>query len=383
MSYYFDHAATGLPRAQRAIAAATAVINGGSAQRGYHHAAITAHQIIEEAREAIAPLVGTTCQTHSVCFLPSTTAALNQVILGLRPRPSRIALDPLAHHATYRPIIALAQQQQIPHWILPHNAQGLIDCAQLTQAWQPETDLVVLTHASNVTGLVQPVTAVMNVAKRFGAKVVIDAAQSVGVIDTQALGIADAVAFGGHKGLSALPGLGVLVINSHTIKLEPIIYGGTGRESASDTMPDRLPQQLEAGTPNLPAIAAIAAQAKAAKKAAKFSKPVVSAHALREAVLAGGGQVLSTGEASVVPVVSFALPDIPHLEAADMLERCFDIQLRSGLHCAPLAHRTLGTFPHGTLRVSTGETTTLSDLEHLTQALRGLSQSYLQIHHHA
>lgn len=375
MNYYFDHAATGLPRAAAAIVAATNAMDVGSAQRGFHQSAMAANKIIAGARRATASLIGVTPQTHAVCFLPSTTAALNQVILGMRPRPRRIAIDPLAHNATYRPVMALAQQQGIPHWILPHTPQGLINLGQLATAWQSDTDLVVLTHGSNVTGLVQPVDAIISMVQKAGAKVLVDAAQTVGVINTQSLAVADAVAFGGHKGLRALPGLGVLVVN-RTMALEPMIYGGTGGEAAADTMPLELPQRLEAGTPNLPAIAAISTQATVA-----LAKPMVAVNELREAVAAGDGQVVGIAKAPALPIVSFTLPGIEPSEAADMLERCYDIQLRSGLHCAPLAHRTLGTFPNGTLRVSTGNTTTAADLDQLTQALRGICQSYLHVHH--
>ncbi|MEM6254789.1 MAG: aminotransferase class V-fold PLP-dependent enzyme [Cyanobacteria bacterium P01_D01_bin.156] len=377
MTYYFDHAATGLPRAPAALKAATRAMNMGSAQRGIHQSAMAASEVIARARDAIAPLIGVSSQTHAVCFLPSTTAALNQTILGIRPRPRRIAIDPLAHNAAYRPVMALAQQQGIPYWILPNTPEGLIDCSQLAATWQTDTDVVVLTHASNVTGIVQPVDTVISMAHQTGAKVVIDAAQTVGVINTHGLAAADAIAFGGHKGLRSLPGVGVLAV-SHGLTLEPLIYGGTGGEAAAETMPELLPQRLEAGTPNLPAIAAMSAQA---ANVTKFSKPDVLVHDLREAVTAGGGQIVTTSKSPAVPIVSFTLPGIIPSEAADILERCFDIQLRSGLHCAPLAHRTLGTFPNGTLRVSTGVTTAAADLEQLTQALQGVSQSYRQILH--
>ncbi|MEO0868766.1 MAG: aminotransferase class V-fold PLP-dependent enzyme, partial [Cyanobacteria bacterium J06642_11] len=226
---------------------------------------------------------------------------------------------------------------------------------------------------SNVTGLLQPVETLISMAQQAGGKVVVDAAQTVGVIDTQGVAAADAIAFGGHKGLRSLPGVGVLVVRQG-IALEPLIYGGTGGEGASETMPTALPQRLEAGTPNLPAISAMAAAA------TQVSKPPILVHDLREAVVAGGGQIVGEAEPAV-PIVSFRLPEIPPSEAADILERCFDIQLRSGLHCAPLAHRTLGTLPAGTLRVSTGVTTTTADLDQLTQALRGVSQSYKQMLH--
>lgn len=399
---YLDHAATSLPRSQQAVKVATQAMALGNAQRGFHPQATTASQTITRARQSLGKLVGVSDRTHQVCFLPSATAALNQAILGLRPRPRRIAIDPLAHNATYRPLQALTQQQGIPHWILPHDSHGSLDIPDIQRQWQADTDLVILTHASNVTGLVQPVAAVMQAIQNnpeadtpkqgtqkqstnlSTPRFLIDAAQTAGVIDIKDLAPADMIAFGAHKGLRSLPGVGTLIV-ANDITLEPLIYGGTGSESAAVNMPKSLPTRLEAGTLNLPAIAAMAASAEAyLNQPSTTSTPTphaitphqssVSSQSLRHAITTGGGRILPIGPHPAVPVASFTLPNLPVWEAADRLERCFSLQLRAGLHCAPLAHQTLNTFPEGTLRLSAGATTTPQDMLYLTQALRSICQ---------
>ena len=367
---YLDHAATALPRSPHAIAAATNAMNWGNAQRGIHAQAATASHHLNKARQHIARMVGVE-QSHTVCFLCSATAALNQVLLGAKPRC--VAIDPLAHNATYRPLMALAAQRGVHYWVLPHDPKGKIDLAQVKQQWVSGTDWLVLTHGSNVTGLIQPIE-IVTLAQQLGARVLVDASQTAGVIDLADLACADGIAFGAHKGLRGLPGIGALIVNNNLPSLDPLIYGGTGGAAATAAMPSELPTRLEAGTLNFPGIAAFAA---AAEDWLVNPAPwPISAADLTNAITAGGGVPLASDPQQSLPVVSFILPQAPVWESADILERCFGIQLRAGLHCAPLAHRTLGSFPEGALRVSSGSTTTVDDLVVLTQAIRTVCSRY-------
>ena len=372
---YLDHAATALPRSPQAIAAATNALNLGNAQRGVYAPAALASQLLSKARHHIGRMVGVE-ESHTVCFLASATAALNQVLLGAKPRC--VALDPLAHNAAYRPIMALANQRDTHYWVLPHHPTGKIDLAQVKQQWISGTDWLVLTHGSNVTGLIQPIE-VVEAAQRLGARVLVDACQTAGAIDLTGLACADAIAFGAHKSLRGLPGVGALIINNNLPPLEPLIYGGTGGLATTAAMPLELPTRLEAGTLNLPGIAAFAAAAETWLTHPHSGS--ISAADLSTAVMAGGGVPLPSDPQQSLPVVSFVLPQTSVWESADMLERCFDIQLRAGLHCAPLAHRTLGSFPEGALRVSSGATTTTADLVALTQAIRTVCSRYGDLAH--
>jgi selenocysteine lyase/cysteine desulfurase len=223
-----------------------------------------------------------------------------------------------------------------------------------------------------VTGLIQPVAELVALAHSRGARVVVDAAQTVGLLFPLEVGDADAIAFSAHKALRGLPGIGVLLLNEGA-PIEPLIVGGSGADALSDEMPAELPDRLEAGTRNLPGIAAFGAAALAA-----VAKPTTGrspsawrdqADALREAVRRSGATVAGPGE---LPVVAFTMAGHDPQAIEEMLDRVFGIVSRAGLHCAPEAHRTLGTLPLGAVRVSSGATTTDADLDALTTALSSL-----------
>lgn len=347
---YLDHAATSLPRRPEAIAAATAAMEMASPGRGRHGPQEAARALVEEARASVAALGG----GGVVCFTPGATHALNQAILGWRPRPRRVGLGPLLHNAALRPARALGA----PTFDLPADPDGRI---ALDAEWPPDLDLLVVTHGSNVSGLLQPVEALLERAARLGAAVIVDAAQTAGTVP---LPEAHAVAFSAHKGLAAIPGAGALVLRPE-VRLEPLVRGGVGFDSAADDVPDALPARLESGTANLPGIAALGA-------AARVAEPwdwEAAGRALREAVRRAD---LSPIGAGALPVVSFAVEGWPPLVLEELLDRSFGIVTRAGLHCAPRAHAYLGSGHEGALRVSAGRGTPDSDLEELTRALRAL-----------
>ncbi len=351
---YLDHAATSIPRCEAAITAANAAVDLGNAGRGMYESATAAGKIIAKARSAIASLVGTTNNRHTVCFLANTTAALNQAILGIRPLKRCVAIDPLAHNATYRPLELLCRNQGVQSWILPHESTGKVDVEKLKNSWVKNTDVVIITHASNVNGTIQPVEKII-------------------VIDISTLAAADLIAFGAHKGLRGLPGVGALLVAAD-IELEPLIYGGTGGNSADEFMPDELPQRLEAGTANLSAIASFLSCCENYTNS-KYNYQITSID-LANAIELAGGRLLLRDNFNSVPVVSFTLPEIPLWEAADILEQSFGLQLRTGLHCAPNAHRILGSFPEGALRISAGCTIAPEDLDYISQSIDSTVKSY-------
>jgi len=357
---YLDHAATSLPRWPEAVQGASAAANWPTPGRGHHHLQAAAAEQVEGARRSVRELVG----FGVVCFAAGATAALNQALLGLTPSPRLIGIDPLAHNATRRPIACL-QRKGVRCFVLPHHAGGRIDLARLRSEWPAETDLLAVTHGSNVTGLVQPVAEVVEIAHQKGAKVVVDCAQTAGLLSPLDghVGGADAVAFSAHKGLRGLPGCGALVLRPD-LDLEPLLSGGTGHDAETDAMPAEYPARLEAGTPNL---AGIVAMGEAARRTLAHPWPwrELAGH-LREALRGAGVALVGEG---TLPIVSFVIEGLPAQGVEELLDRVYDIVVRSGLHCAPQAHAVMGSLASGTVRVSGGSATTAEEVAALTRAV--------------
>lgn len=351
---HFDHAATSLPRVPVALAAALAAADLPSAGRGRHSGQSAAIEIIDEARSSIAGLVG----GGRVVFNSGTTYGLNQAINGLAWNEA--AVDPLLHDAARLPLMRARR----PLWVMPADRDGRLDLARMRDDWHG--DLVVVGHGSNVNGVVQPVAELVELAHHHGARVIVDAAQTAGVVALdEVLERADIVCFSAHKGLRALPGTGAMVVRGD-LHITPLVVGGTGSGGNLDNDELDLPQSLEAGTVNLPGIAAIGAAARA------FAPwPVADrTRALLEAVRRAKPGHIWSGE---LPTVSFAYHGIDPYLLEDSLDRGFGIATRAGTHCAPLAHTTLSS--SATLRVSAGACTTDADLEALASALLSITHA--------
>jgi cysteine desulfurase/selenocysteine lyase len=359
MMLYLDHAATGLPRCEAALEALVAATHLANPGRGLSRCAREAAAEVERSREAVGALVG----GGTVCFSASATAALNQAIAGQAGPIRCIALGPMAHNAARRAALAVG----CPVWVLPAGPDGRIDLDRTRARWRSDVDLVVVSHASNVTGRRQPVVALAEIAHDRGAAIVVDAAQTIGLVDATELALADFVAISGHKGLRAVPGVGALVVRG-TPALRPLVVGGTGHDARDEDMPAELPARLEAGSLNVPGIAAFGAAARTCSP--DEARASAMANALRDALLRAGVEPIGGDD---LPIASFRLPGLTPREVEDLLDRVYDISVRAGLHCAPLAHDTLRTSPEGTVRVSTGPTTTAADLSRLTEALIDLS----------
>ncbi len=359
MSVYLDHAATSLPRRRAATEAAAAAQNLANPSRGLHTAQAEATRVLETARAAVRALVG----YGTVCFTPGCTYALSQAILGIRPKPRAVAVDPLSHNAIRRAALRLG----VPLWVLPHDAGGRIDVDRVRGEWEP-VDLLVVAHASNVTGRLQPVRELVEVARARGARVIVDAAQTAGIVPLD-LGEPSALAFSAHKGLAALAGTGALVL-ADGVDLEPLVVGGTGFDSLSPEMPAELPARLEVGTMNLPGIAAMGAAAREALDRPWDYEPITAR--LQEAVAQAGVRAVGSGE---LPIVSFNVDGTSPTEVEEMLDRSFDIVVRAGLHCAPSAHEALGSLPTGTVRASAGAATIADEVSALREALVAISRN--------
>jgi len=342
---------------------------------------VAASRAIEGAREDVSALLGG--DPERTLFGPGATFWLNTILTSRLKRGARVVVSALEHNAVMRPLRWLETHRDIKVAVVqgsePHGMPSVLDVAA-TVAEAP-TALVVLNHASNVTGAVLPVAAVA--AAVSPVPVVVDAAQTAGSLRIQFSDLgAAAVVCSGHKGLLGPPGIGVLLL-AEGFEIEPLVRGGTGSNSESEDMPDQLPDRLEAGTPN--GVGAVGLGA-ACAWLRRHSVQAVEDHARRllgrlAPGLAETGNVTLygwNGEAVHTGVLSFTVNGIDSGDLAARLDREHGICVRTGLHCAPAAHRRIGTYPDGTIRAGVGPFNTEADVDALVQAVRAASREKTQ-----
>jgi cysteine desulfurase family protein len=280
----------------------------------------------------------------------------------------------LEHNSVSRPLRALELAGRITLTRVQADPGGTIDPDAIRHAITRRTRLIALTHASNVLGTVQPVAAVGRIAREHDLLLLVDAAQTAGVvpIDVQEMNI-DLLAFPGHKSLLGPTGTGALYVGPRA-KLRAWREGGTGGDSSSETQPRELPYFLEGGTPNVLGVAGLAAGVRHVLEQGleriRAHEVELTERLLRRLDEMGGYQVYGHRDPSRrVGTLSFQSDALPAAEVGGILDQAFDVAVRPGLHCAPYVHRALGTFPEGTVRVSPGPFNTADDIDHLANAL--------------
>ena len=385
---YLDNSATSFPKPAAVTEAMVRFAQecGASAGRGAYGEAKACGELLATCRGRLARLINAE-SPQTIVFTLNCSHGLNIVIHGLlngargRAHAITTAMD---HNSVLRPLNALAAQGLVEPTFLPCDGRtGLVDVDALRRAIRPDTRLIAVAHASNVTGTLQPVAELAAVARQAGVPMVVDAAQSIGhvPIDVQAWG-ADYVAFPGHKGLLGPLGTGVLYIRPGAEAALPTMHeGGTGTVSELATHPETMPDKYEVGSHNAIGIAGLCEGV-----AWLLERGVKN---LREQSLAQCRQFLSRlaglpgltiygpGAAELehrTDVFSIRLSGRAPYELAGLLESRFGILTRPGLHCAPLAHRTIGTYPEGTTRLSFGPFTTTQDVELTAEALATLAR---------
>lgn len=381
---YLDHAATAFPRPDCVLdAVLTWLRRGGSAGRGGHSAALHASSLLLQTRAALAEFLQA-ASPQSVLFTSGCTASLNTVLLGLLQPGHHVVASELDHNSVLRPLQHLQGTRGISVQHLPFNPNsGLLNPDDLRHALQrTPTRLVVLTHASNVTGRIQDIRTLTSIAHEYHALVLLDAAQTVGhwPCSLPELNV-DFLAAAAHKGLAGPPGIGFLVAAPHHQQLlQPLLFGGTGTDSTSLDQPADSPARFESGTANLPAIAGLLAAVQLAQNTLHERH---SAN-IRNSRLLASGLAEIPGLRLLSPVapeqtcglVSFVLDGLDPAEVAGILDQSFDIQCRAGLHCAPLAHQRLGTLQTGgAVRFSPGWCTTEADIMAAVDAVRQIAQT--------
>jgi cysteine desulfurase/selenocysteine lyase len=369
---YLDNAATSWPKPRRVLDEMTRFLaeEGGSPSRAGHQFAAAAERIVQDVRIKLARMFKVENPDRIVhCF--NCTDALNMAIKGCLKEGDHVVTTALEHNSISRPLQAMVDTGLITVTRLPLTSQGFVEPDAVRAAITPKTRLVATLHASNVTGIIQPVEAIGRVTRECDCLFLVDAAQSAGVleIDVQAMNI-DLLAFPGHKALLGPTGTGALCVGPRA-QLTPWREGGTGADSVHPTQPQQLPTWLEAGTQNTVGLAGL----NVALDGLQPEQTLAHERRLIERLLGAildDPRIRAVGDptpARCLGVISFTVAGKSPFEVAACLDNSFSIAVRPGLHCAPYLHRELGTFPEGTVRASLGPTTTESEIDTFAVAL--------------
>lgn len=378
--HYMDYAATSAIRPSRVADAVHAFLSGVGASpgRGGYAPSVESGRVVFRCRRRIAQLLGLPGDPGRVAFTQNATQALNMALHGLLKEGDAVLVTPFDHNAVLRPVHHLSRLRGVEARVVPGAPDGTLDLDALDRLL-PGARVVVLTAASNVLGTRLPVAEVARRAREAGVLVLVDAAQSAGHLPgSHAEEGADLIAFTGHKGLLGPQGTGGLWIREG-VRIDPLLCGGTGGDSALRDMPETLPDRFEAGTPNAPGLAGLLAGCEF------LLEEGVDVIHRRESVLKAR---LLDGLAGIPGVrlhsppapdgAALALVTSPAMDPADLAHRLevdWGVLARSGLHCAPEAHALLGTGQKGALRVSLGWASTEEDVDRVLEGLDALSRS--------
>lgn len=381
---YLDQAATSFPKPPGVIEAMKdfMITQGTSSNRGTYEAAYETAGRIYEAREELCRFFDFGPEgkcSKNVIFTMNITYAMNFILKGFLKKGDHVLVSGMEHNAVMRPLVHLNREGIAAFDRIPCNKFGELILEDMEKLIRSNTKAVIMTHASNVCGTLLPVKKAGDICRRHGIKLIVDSAQTAGVfpISMREMGI-DALAFTGHKGLMGPQGTGgFLVTDEMAAEMEPLIMGGTGSISDSEEGPEFLPDKFEAGTLNIPGIIGLL-------EGIKFIESVGLAQIQKKELgltgkflelikdITGIRIVGAEGCDNRCSVVSIQCSRMDEAEAAFLLDRTYGIETRVGLHCAPNAHKTLGTFPRGTLRFSFGYFNSEEEVEYTAEALRQL-----------
>lgn len=377
---YFDNAATSWPKPPEVRRAMDQYLDavGGNPGRAGHRLAVAAARVVAGAREALARLLNAPDPARIV-FTKNATEALNLAILGSLAPGDHVITGSLEHNAVMRPLRYL-EAQGVTLTVVACPPDGRPDLEEVRRALRPNTRLLVFTHASNVFGTLLPIEELAHLAREAGVPLLVDAAQTAGCvpIDLQRTPI-DLLALSGHKGLFGPPGTGALYIGAG-VGPRPLVFGGTGSRSEEEQQPMVLPDRYEAGTLNVVGLAGLAA---GLEFIAATGVAAIRAHEQRLLQRFLAGAALLEGitiygprdPARQIGVVSFNIAGLSPSEVGLALDEVYGIMARVGLHCAPAAHRTGGTFPRGTVRFGWSWFNTEAQVDQALDALDALRRT--------
>ncbi|MEJ2562219.1 MAG: aminotransferase class V-fold PLP-dependent enzyme [Anaerolineales bacterium] len=386
---YLDNAATSWPKPISVGAAMAHFLTetGANPGRSGHRMAVDAARIVYETRESVARLFNAP-DPLGVIFGSNVTEALNLAIYGYLRPGDHVVTTSMEHNSMMRPLRAM-EQNGLELTVVKCSAEGYLPLVDVAAAIRPNTIMLAVNHASNVVGTILPVAEIGEIARQYGLLLLVDTAQSAGAfpIDMQADQI-DLLAFTGHKSLYGPMGTGGLIVGPRVDlkRFVPLKRGGTGSRSELEEHPDFLPDLGESGTPNGVGIAGLNAGIHWILQKGLDS---IRSHEtkLTQRLLDGlldipGVTVYgSLNAAFQTPTISFNIDDQAPSEIGLRLDEEFGILCRVGLHCAPAAHKTLGTFPTGTVRFSLGAMNTREDVRAAISAVRQLSHKYKMLHY--
>ncbi len=374
---YLDNAATSWPKPPGVAEAVLHYMQdvGASPGRSGHRLAVEAGRIVYDTREALAQLFNVADPLHIV-FAANATEAINLALAGYLRPGDHVITTSMEHNAVMRPLRYL-QSTGVELTVVPCSAQGVLDPADMEKAIRANTVLLVVNHASNVVGTLLPVAEVGALARNYGLLLLVDAAQTAGAypVDMHEMKI-DLLAFTGHKGLLGAQGTGGLCIGDRVdlSRLPPLKRGGTGSRSESEEQPDFLPDRYESGTANGMGLAGLGA---GARFVLETGIERIRAHEQRltTQLLAGlrsipGVRIYGTEDAQrQTATVSFNVEGQEPSDVALRLDEEHQIMCRPGLHCAPSAHRTIGTYPRGTVRFGLSYLNTTEEVDLAVEAV--------------
>lgn len=383
---YFDNAATSWPKPEETLNAMDRYFHciGASPGRSGHRLAIDAGRELMDTREVLAKLFGISDPLR-IAFTRNATEALNIAVFGLLKPGDHVITSSMEHNSVMRPLREMAARgMQLT--VVGCSPAGELDPKDVSDAIRSNTRAIFLTHASNVTGTIMPVAEVGTIARNHGLVFCVDSAQTAGSlpIDVTSMHI-DLLAFTGHKSLCGPQGTGGLYIREGLEKeISPIEQGGTGSRSEFESQPDFMPDKYESGTPNTIGLFGLNAGVRSV-----LSRGIEHIRE-KESDIAGrfidglgtiaGVTVYGTGNPEKqIPVVSFTVSGASPSDLALEFDETYGIMCRPGLHCAPSAHRTIGTFPTGTVRFGFGYYNTREQVHIALAAISNIAQSVKKV----
>ncbi|MEE8413698.1 MAG: aminotransferase class V-fold PLP-dependent enzyme [Dehalococcoidales bacterium] len=373
---YLDNAATSWPKPESVYRAMDEFLRtgGGNPGRGGHSKAVAASRLMDDVRLLLTRLINAPDKDR-VIFTFNCTDSLNIGLKGLLKPGDHVITSCIEHNSVVRPLRKLEQQGIRVTRISPRSGDSFVTPDDIEKALTGETKLLVMTHASNVNGVIQPIREYGLIARQRNLIFMVDAAQTAGryPLDVQLNNI-DLLAFSGHKGPLGPTGVGVLYI-SERVDLDSMREGGTGSQSEIEEQPSVLPDKFECGTANTVGIAGLGAGLEFILDEG-MEKILVHEQSLTARLYDGLSRTEgitvygATDREKQVPIISFTAGGAEPGEMAAILDQAFDIKVRAGLHCAPAAHKTMGTFPRGTLRLSPGYFNTPEEIDFTLQAIK-------------
>lgn len=379
---YLDHAATSWPKPPEVTDAVIQAMLNDAANpgRGSHAMAVRASRILFDTRKYLAKLFNIK-NPNDIAFTSNTTMSLNMAIKGYVKPGDHVITTSVEHNSVRRPLYYLEQTSGVEVTYIESDEQGYLDIDAVSKAIRPQTTLIVLNHSSNLLGTIMPVAAIAELTKKHGIKLLVDAAQSAGIIpiDVKAMGI-DMLAFPGHKGLLGPQGTGGLYVDPE-LELVPLLHGGTGSQSEAREQPWVRPDRYEAGTQNTPGIAGLKAgvqyvlnetvQKIHTKEWALSQRLMEGLKLINEVKLLGP----ELGEQRT-GIVAFNVNGVDPSELSFILDQHYHIAVRAGFHCTPLAHACAGTTETGAIRASVGVYTTNEEVDALSTAIKEIAKQY-------